>query len=163
MKKANRINSGSAPTSDDGSIGALNWVALAQSSGRGRDGIGFVIYAPGHPGATPAAWNAWIRYFDDRGIKTKFMRQYKVATVPTMWPEEFDLTAETSDRRWTDHEEKYVGPERRKELADMLRRKVNDGRLPRPPSVRNFSEQADRLAALETLEKRADYWKSPIA
>lgn len=39
-------------------------------------------------------------YFGDRGIPTACARSLGLATVPTQWPEEFDLTAEPSDRYW---------------------------------------------------------------
>lgn len=80
-----------------------NWVALASASIRAQGGQGFVIRndTPELAGAaTPAEWHAWMLYFEDHGIATKYLRFHGVGTVPTRWPEEFDLTREPSDKTW---------------------------------------------------------------
>ena len=131
MAKQKSITTETTP--DDGTIGPHNWVRLAQQGVRNRGGEGFVIYAPGHPAATPAPWHAWLTWMDQHGIRTAFARVIGIATVPTQWPEEFDLGAPPSDRSLTAPKPVYIGPERRKEMADMLRGIL--GPMPEPKAA----------------------------
>ncbi len=87
----------------NGPVDSSNFVRMAQAAIRAQGGQGFVIRneAPKNGGAsTPAEWHAWMVYFEDHGIPTRFMRVHGVATVPKQWPEDFDLTRETSERGW---------------------------------------------------------------
>ncbi len=96
-------SSGARSTPTGAEINNQNWVALASASIRAQGGQGFVIRneAPKLAGpATPAEWHAWMLYFEDHGIATKYLRFHGVGTVPTRWPEEFDLTREPSDKTW---------------------------------------------------------------
>ena len=102
-KKRSPSSTNSAPPISPGSVTRENWVALASASIRAQGGQGFVIRndTPELAGpATPAEWHAWMLYFEDHGIATKYLRFHGVGTVPTRWPEEFDLTREPSDKTW---------------------------------------------------------------
>lgn len=88
-------------------ITAANYAERAQAFIRARGGVGFVIRAPGcrEGRATPAQWHAWTEYLARIGVKTTFMRQHGVATVPSEWPEQFDMTAPSSDPLWAPTQE----------------------------------------------------------
>ena len=48
--------------------------------------------------ATPAPWMAWMRWFEHRSIPIAFKEHHGVCAVPSIWPEEFDPSAEPSPR-----------------------------------------------------------------
>ena len=85
-------------------IDAKNYADRAATFLCGRDG--FVIRAiDGAKGSmssreepTEAQWIAWVRYFDGKGLKRAFLIEHGLGTVPTEWPEDFDLEWPTSDR-----------------------------------------------------------------
>ena len=139
----------------NGPVDSSNFVRMAQAAIRAQGGQGFVIRneAPKDGGAsTPAEWHAWLIYFEDHGVPTKFMRVHGVATVPKQWPEDFDLTRETSDRGWRFPPPPAYDPTMKTRVAALFRdlaRSVDPGPDPRgrrrqpqtPP------EAADALAA----------------
>jgi hypothetical protein len=139
-----------------------NWVKLATASIRVQPNGGFVI----RPDKTPAEWRAWVAYLGSRKIPTTFMVKHRVATVPKQWPEEFDGTAEESDKLWLPEWEDQLDREDRKALATGLLRNLSDSMGPLPGAPRNrltnFQKEAEKQAALEFIEKRKDYWKSPV-
>ncbi len=88
----------------DSPVSASNWTDRAVAYVKAHGGEGFVIRAFDTPHAgqtTPAQWVAWLAYLTRLGVKTVFMREHRLATVPTEWPEEFDPAAPISDRSWT--------------------------------------------------------------
>ena len=91
--------SGSPPTGAE--INNRNWGEVFGAAVRAKGGMGFVIRneEPKVAGpATPSEWRAWMIYFEDHGISTKFIREYGISTVPTQWPEEFEAGAATGRR-----------------------------------------------------------------
>ena len=86
-------------------ITAANYVERAAAF-VGANGEGFVIRSvEGMNGeratrqpATDAQWIAWTNYWTAKGIKHAFAVKHGVATVPSEWPELFDIYAEISQR-----------------------------------------------------------------
>ena len=84
-------------------INNQNWGVVFGEAIRARGGMGFVIrnQEPKVAGpATPAEWHAWMVYFEDHAILTRFMREYGIVTVPVQWPEDFEAGREDCDRYW---------------------------------------------------------------
>ena len=118
-RQATGTDDSHTPTGAD--INNQNWGEVFGAAIRARGGMGFVIRnqkpkiaAP----ATPPEWHAWMIYFEDHGISTKFMRDYGVATVPTQWPEDFEAGREDSDRDWRFPEARY-DPQMRQRVAKL--------------------------------------------
>jgi hypothetical protein len=130
----------------NGPITAANYKDRAIAFLRAKEGVeregprkgmaiadGFVIRAyEGEQGslatklpATPAQWTAWMAYFQAKGIKHAFAKQRGMTTVPAEWPHQFDgqWVIETPPPLSPPRTE-YVSPERRKQLAAMLRGSV---------------------------------------
>jgi hypothetical protein len=114
---------------------------------------------------TPQQWRAWIAYFawlDDqttpRGKKAAAFGTLEKLTVPTEWPVGFDASAPPAPLATTPSPP--ISPERRKQLADMLRAIVAEHELKeqRAPTWRNMTapQAEDRLERLA-----ADYARSP--
>ena len=122
-----------------GPVDSSNFVRMAQAASRAQGGQGFVIRneAPKDGGApTPAEWHAWMVYFEDHGVPTRFMRVHGVATVPKQWPEDFDLTRETSDRGWRFPPRPAYDPTMKTRVAALfhdLARSIDPGPDPRRP------------------------------
>ena len=106
---------------------------------------------------TPQQWRAWIAYFawlDDqtspRGRKAMAFRALEKLTVPSEWPLEFDASAPPAPLM--EAGERPISPERRKQLADMLRAIVAEHELreQRAPQWRNMTpaQAEDRLEKL---------------
>lgn len=152
MRKPKGNLSGQTGSSPTGSVTARNFLEMATQSIRTRGGEGFVIRsdeAHDRGAATPAEWHAWMQYFEDRGIPLSFARKAGLATVPTRWPEEFDLSAEPSDYYWQFPPRQPVDPYMRARVAELfcgLQRAVEPKRDPldrrRPPQTRQQAEQA---------------------
>lgn len=95
-------------------------------------GAGYVIRAiEGEKGsaatgerATEPQWLAWMAYFDMKGIEAVFTQAYGVMTVPCEWPEDFDLVAETSDRRALIHRKRDGSTTRHVGIFDGLQRNM---------------------------------------
>jgi hypothetical protein len=105
-------------------INNRNWGEVFGAAIRARGGVGFVIrnQEPKIAGpATPAEWHAWMIYFEDHGISTRFMRSYGVATVPTQWPEDFEAGREESDRGWQFPPRPSYDPYMRARVARLFR------------------------------------------
>jgi len=147
-------------------INAANYEAQAKAHAKANGGVGFVIRAfEGEKGsiqskqlATPAQWSAWMAYFDAKGIPSKFARKRGMTTVPAEWPHQFDgqWVIETPPPLQPPRTE-YVSPERRKQLAAMLRGSVAasapvaatpDLKRPRSPQEAEISRRhhEERLA-----------------
>lgn len=87
-------NSSSPGSVNGGPITVANYGVRANAFIRAKglppdeDGIhhpgGYVI----RPGS--ARWTAWLEYFDSKGIRSTFIREHGVATVPAVWPHEFE-------------------------------------------------------------------------
>jgi hypothetical protein len=102
--------------------------------------------------ATPAEWHAWMIYFEDHGISTKFIREYGIATVPTQWPEDFEAGREESDRYWTFPPPRAYDPYMRQRVAALfasLARSIDPGPDPRGrrSQPQTPQEAADALTA----------------
>jgi hypothetical protein len=153
----------------NGPVDASNFARMAQASIRAQGGQGFVIRneAPKDGGApTPAEWHAWMVYFEDHGVPTRFMRVHGVATVPKQWPEDFDLTRETSDRWWKFPSERAHDPYMRQRVAALfkeLARSVDPGLDPRsrrqrpqtrPEAIQAVADGFPHLRGPLTLSKR---------
>ena len=163
----------------DGPITAANYKDRAIEFLRAKEGVeregprkgmaiadGFVIRAyDGEQGsiatklaATPAQWTAWMAYFEAKRIKFSFARKRGMTTVPAEWPHQFDgqWVIETPPPLQPPRTE-YVSPERRKQLAAMLRASVAasapvaatpDLKRPRSPQEAEISRRhhEERLA-----------------
>jgi hypothetical protein len=114
---------------------------------------------------TPQQWRAWIAYFawlDDqtspRGRKAVTFGTLEKLTVPSEWPLEFDASAPPAPT--AEPASPPISPERRKQLADMLRAIVAEHELreQRAPQWRNMTpaQAEDRLEKLA-----ADYARIP--
>jgi hypothetical protein len=89
-------------------------------------------------------WRAWIAYFawrDDqtvpRGHKATTFRGLEKLTVPSEWPLGFDANALPAPL--PEPREEMPSPERRRQLAEMLRQLVAGLAMPGPPRARPFS------------------------
>jgi hypothetical protein len=159
LVRIGRSKSISSPSGggSDGPITAQNYEERAIAFVRMNGGEGFVIRAYCGPKgsleskfpATPAQWGAWMEYFDAKGIKRKFAVAHGMATVPAEWPYLFDLECPS----WVKEAPSImppklapVSPERRKELADMLRRVVAEKNV---AALQPVMTQAEREASLE--------------
>ncbi len=139
----------------NGPVDSSNFVRMDQAAIRAQGGQGFVIRneAPKNGGAsTPAEWHAWMIYFEDHGIPTRFMRTHGVATVPKQWPEDFDLTRETSERGWRFPPPPAYDPTMKTRVAALFRdlaRSIDPGPDPRGRrrQPQTPQEAADVLAA----------------
>ena len=49
---------------------------------------------------TPAQWKAWVNWFSAHKIGTAAKELHGIVTVSTEWPEQFDITAEMSNRSY---------------------------------------------------------------
>ena len=111
-------------------------------------------------------WRAWMAYFawlDDqpvpRGRKVQSFRGLDAVTVPAEWPLDFDATAPPAPP--PEPRQEPISPERRKQLAGMLRGIVADNQLRevRAPTWRDMSP----AQAEDRLEKRgAEYPDQPL-
>lgn len=101
-KRAQGSDSATTGEPVSGGVTDQNYADIAVRFMAGREGFVIRSQEPSdNRQPTPAQWRAWLEYFSDRKVKTTFMRQHGVATVPTEWPEDFDMTAPLSDRLWT--------------------------------------------------------------
>ena len=154
-------------------INAANYEAQAKAFVKANGGAGFIIRAfEGEKGsiqskqsATPAQWAAWMAYFQAKGIKHAFAKQRGMTTVPAEWPHQFDgqWVIETPPPLSPPRTE-YVSPERRKQLAAMLRGSVAasapvaatpDLKRPRSPQEAEISRRHHE-ARLAELAAKAD-------
>jgi hypothetical protein len=120
---------------------------------------------------TPAQWRAWLAYFaylDDqtvpRGKKAPtFKSMRNGATVPTAWPLEFDLSAPPAPAwEFLEQQEKLPTPERRRELANMLRSlvanfTVKEARAP------NWRDMTPKAAEARLAELAGKYASTPLS
>ena len=145
-------SSGARSTPTGAEINNQNWGVVFGAAIRARDGMGFVIrnQEPKVAGpATPAEWHAWMIYFEDHGISTKFISEYGIATVPTQWPEDFEAGREESDRWWQFPPLPAYDPYMRQRVASLfkeLARSIDPGLDPktrlRRPETREEAEDA---------------------
>ena len=104
-------------------INNANWGIVFGEAIRARGGMGFVIrnQEPKVAGsATPAEWHAWMVYFEDHAISTRFMREYGIATVPVQWPEDFEAGREDSDRYWQFPATRTYDPNMRERVGTLF-------------------------------------------
>ena len=167
--KRKQLGTDTAAT-DDGSITVANYLDRFRMFAAAR-GTWFVIRNPeggssGHWASspdTPAQWNAWVRWYARKGFPSRGMRAHGVAAVPSEWPAEFDPNCPASDRAWRPARRTLVSPEERAGVIARFEKLVASIGSPtsrRGPS--NFQAGADRLAALEEIEAKQAYWKSPL-
>lgn len=103
---------GSAEKTGEGALTPAESKALADYVARTKSyleahGEGFVVRAiEGEKGsaatrepATEAEFIAWVAYYGRLEIPCVFMQQYGMSTTPARWPEEFDRSCPSSDRR----------------------------------------------------------------
>lgn len=94
---------------------------------RKHDGKWFIIRSdkatvPGDE--TPAQWLAWRRWFFTHGFSARFLNfldGHGIGTVPSEWPEEFDIGAEVSDHAAGFPSKPFVSPEKHDEVLRGLR------------------------------------------
>ena len=85
---------------------------------------------------TPPQWRAWMDWFASRNIPTRAKEFHGVATMPTEWPEQFDVTATPSDRSYRfpfGRQPDELTLAERVAVADQYRRAVISARFPRGP------------------------------
>ena len=139
-------------------ITAENWSQRAKAciAGRGPEALGFVVRGiEGQKGsqlskfpATEPQWLAWLAYLDAKGIPTKAMRFHGLATVPTEWPEEFDLECEPSNR-----------------TARIPAKPISRGSVDFSPLVRkveNWGNAKRKAPPVKTDEWLMEYGRQPI-
>ena len=145
-----------SPGADDGPHRPQNFLARAKVHSAAHNGEWHVIRssdsrAPGAP--TPAQWSAWLVWFAAHQFDTRWMASHGVFTVPSEWPEEFDLRWAPS-ARIVGVPSAPIGPQRRLEMLARLKRlsaKMGDVRDPRRPDmpIAALRETADeRLSRL---------------
>jgi hypothetical protein len=149
--------------------GGGSYAELAIAHIRAHGGERVVLSGTREQGHKPAQWRAWIAYFAwldgqtvPRGRKAATHASRRQITVPAEWPREFDASAPPPQS--LPPSEPSAAPERRRELANMLRRVMADIELAekRPPTfdVRwrdmTLDQAEDRLAKLT-----ADYAARP--
>lgn len=145
-------------------INSRNWGEVFGAAIRARGGMGFVIRnqkpkiaAP----ATPPEWHAWMIYFEDHEISTKFIRECGIATVPTQWPEDFEAGREESDRWWQFPSERAHDPYMRQRVAALfkeLARSVDPGLDPRSHRQRPQT----RLEAIQAVADGFPHLRGPM-
>jgi hypothetical protein len=131
----------------------------------GAHGAGFVIRAldgtDGHfatkQPATEAQWIAWMGYFASKGITHAYLLRRGMGTVPTEWPEEFDLEAPTSDRmNRLPRRAPFRDPEMCRRLAALFRDVAKEMEaLPKKKPAWREREAARKLS----LEELAASWR----
>ena len=90
-------------------VTAANYVEKATAWMKYNGGEGVVIrvgHGPNgwrHTGTrnTDAQWHAWLGYWGRLGLPIVFVAKHGLATAPAEWPEDFDLSADVSDRHWS--------------------------------------------------------------
>jgi len=135
-----------------GEVTADNWVRHFQAAIRANGGS-FVIRNASpkdHGQTTPAEWYAWMAYFYQHGIPTRFMEAHSVVTVPCQWPEDFDATCEPSDKFARFPAKPEIDKHMRVRVAALFRRLAGsmhvepDKWLPKPPQTK---QQAQDIVA----------------
>ena len=110
-------------------VGAAEYPLMAMAAVAANGGEGFVV----ERNRTSEQWRAWMAYFDRMELPgfDKQGRAYTInrgrvyegmqsITVPTKWPLEFDDSAPLP--RPLRRDDMPIGPERKRELAAMLRK-----------------------------------------
>jgi len=113
---------------------------------------------------TPAQWHAWMNWFIGHGIGTAAKEYHGTATMPTEWPEQFDVMAEASDRSyrfpWRAPGEELTAEERY-QVTHGGRRAGYDARFPN--DVRRDDWQEPRETPEQELaRKKAESAATPL-
>jgi hypothetical protein len=160
--KIEKSHPSAASAAPHASVAAASYYELAIAHVRANGGQGVVVSERG----APAQWRAWLAYFawlDDetlpRGKKARTFRSMtNGTTVPTAWPLEFDLSAPPAPAwEFDELEEKLPTPERRRELANMLRALVANVTLgeARAPTWRDMTPKTAEARLSELRDKYA--------
>ena len=137
-----------------------------------KGGTGAILYGPDNPNHDPARWASWLAYFDrldgmsqPRGKKAYTYSRPKVLTVPAEWPDDFDASCPTSDRR---PRPKLIRAQAfdsdRKATTDAVRRRVDaaaaESAFPRDPRHPDFRQPPPKPKTPEQLA--AEYREKPV-
>ena len=176
MAKFDKRSAGSPIVGPQTDITRDNWADRAKAviASKGQDATGFVCSngSKSQYPATDAQWLAWLSWFEDRGIPTAAKRVHGIFTVPTEWPEDFDVQCALSDKTARlPYRSVPVDPDRA-ETAAWVTGRVNaavaSSEMPRQQRRKNWEitrEEADamlREAASKPIPPMSDALRASL-
>lgn len=161
-QKSTGMDTPTATTDDSVGINASNWLARAKAWPTRPKPVIRNQRASDNGQPTPAPWHAWMLWFHAHEISTKFAENHGVVIVPEVWPEDFDSTWYPSDKSWTWSVEPILPGARERVGIGLAALAASLGSPVARRGQPGFSAAAERAAALETIEKRKEHWRSPL-